>query len=398
MEMELREGIAKLIAVPSGKRDVLVWDTKAPGVFLRKFKGGRAMWGVRYHIGGKTRQMTLYDAGEKGTLAKARSQAADVRAKARLGTDVLGDRQAQVAAAARTVTLGKLIELYIADRRESWRPSYRYEVERYLSKSWWGLADIPVEAVARKDIVKVVDEIAAASGKVSADRARTALSGLYSWAIDRGHVDASPVLHIKSRAGDIRRERTLTAEELRIVWAASDEVSPDYGRIVRLLILTGQRRDEIGFLHWAEVQNGDGMRLEIPGSRTKNKRPHIVPLSAEAIAELPPKSNHRTTLFGSQDLGFHGWSREKHELDKAIARKMPGFKPWHVHDLRRTFVTMVAELGIAPPHIIEVIVNHVSGAKAGVAGTYNKALHLEERRRALDAWGKYVAEKIAPRN
>jgi hypothetical protein len=119
MEMELREGIAKLITVPKGRRDVLVWDTTTPGFFLRKFSSGRAMWGVRYHVGTKQRRVHLYDATGRGTLAKARSEAADVRAKARLGTDILAERRAAVEATARTITLGKIAERYLADRKDA---------------------------------------------------------------------------------------------------------------------------------------------------------------------------------------------------------------------------------------------------------------------------------------
>src|SRR5215475_3244517 len=110
MEMELREGIAKLISVPKDCRDVLVWDTKTPGFFLRKFASGRAMWGVRYHVGAKQRRVHLYDAAVRGTLTKARNEAADVRAKARLGTDVVLERAAAAEASAKTITLGKLAQ------------------------------------------------------------------------------------------------------------------------------------------------------------------------------------------------------------------------------------------------------------------------------------------------
>lgn len=409
MEMELREGIAKLISVPKGQRDVLVWDSKTPGFFLRKFASGRAMWGVRYHVAGKQRRVHLYDAAVRGTLAKARNEAADVRAKARLGADVVADRAAAAQASATTVTLGKLAERYLADRKgarrpngePAWRPRYYLEVERHLTKDWRPLAATAIKAVGRLDIVRVVDDIAGSQGRVAADRARTALSGLFAWAIDRGYADATPVTHIKPRAENGARERTLTKDELREVWLAADGVGGDYGSIVKLLILTGQRRDEIGHLAWTEI-DAARTRIELPPQRTKNHRPHIIPLSAEALAALPPKPDtDRVMVFGRIGTGFSGWSKAKGELDAAIAaarqeRRVNGtMEPWRIHDLRRTFVTMVAELGFAPPHVIEAIVNHVSGAKAGVAGTYNKAVYSEERRQTLDAWGRYVDELIA---
>jgi integrase len=403
MEMELREGIAKLIAVPKGRRDVLVWDTKTPGFFLRKFASGRAMWGVRYHVGAKQRRVHLYDAAVRGTLTKARSEAADVRAKARLGTDVVVERRAAVESTSQTIILGILVERYLADRRDAWRPRYFLEVERHLTKDWQPLAGTAIDAIARQNIIKVIDDVAAGQGRVAADRARSALSGLYTWAIDRGYLDATPVIHIKPRAINGARDRTLTAAELKEVWLAADGLGGDYGRIVKLLILTGQRREEIGSLAWTEIHaNGDGMRIELPGERTKNHRPHIIPLSDEAAAALPrrPNTPDRIMVYGRLGTGFSGWSKAKAELDEAIAgarhsrRVKTNMVPWRLHDLRRTFVTMVGELGLAPPHVIEAIVNHVSGAKAGVAGTYNKALYLDERRQALAAWGRYVEELV----
>src|SRR5215813_7201824 len=176
------------------------------GFFLRKFASGRAMWGVRYHVGGKQRRVHLYDAAVRGKLAKARNEAADVRAKARLGTDVVAERTAAAEAMAKTITLGKVVERYLADRRDAkrkngepaWRPRYLLEVQRHLTKDWAPLVGTAIKAVTRQD--NVIDDIAASQGRVAADRARTALSGLFAWAIDRGYADASPVIHIKPRA------------------------------------------------------------------------------------------------------------------------------------------------------------------------------------------------------
>src|SRR5262245_25389286 len=412
MEMELREGIAKLISIPKGCRDVLVWDTKTqtPGFFLRKFASGRAMWGVRYHVGGRQRRVHLYDAAVRGTLAKARNEAADVRAKARLGTDVVAQRTAAAAASAKTITLGKLAERYLEDRRRTkrpngepaWRPRYYLEVHRHLTKDWKPLAATAIKTIGRQDIVNVIDDIAARQGRVAADRARTALSGLYAWAIDGGYCEATPLLHIRRRAETGARERTLTKDELREVWFAADAVGGDYARIVKLLILTGQRRDEIGNLAWAEVyEDGDGIRIDLPDKRTKNHRPHIVPLSAEARQVLPSRPDtDRMMVFGRIGTGFSGWSKARAELDEAIAaarrdrRVREVMVPWRCHDLRRTFVTIVSEMRFALPHVVEAIINHLNGTKGGVAGIYNKALYLEERTQALAAWGRFVRELV----
>ena len=227
----------------------------------------------------------------------------------------------------------------------------------------------------------------------------SALSGLFAWAIERGYVTGTPVLHIKRRAGTVSRERTLSPAELREVWRAATTVGGDYERIIKLLILTGQRKTEIGRLDWVEINEGGalGKRIDLPGERTKNHQPHMVPLAEQAMGCLPAKRNSTTMLFGRFDKGFSGWSKAKKELDMAILdarraadRKAKPMSHWVIHDLRRTFVTLIGDTGIAQPHVVEAIVNHVSGTKAGVAGVYNKALYWEERRKALDAWGRYV--------
>ena len=135
----------------------------------------------------------------------------------------------------------------------------------------------------------------------------------------------NPVAGIKARAEASSRERVLIEAELRAVWHACGD--DDYGRIVKLLILTGQRKTEIGDLTWNEINETD-RQIELPGSRTKNKRPHVVPLSKLAWAALPQKREGREHLFGRRGTGFSGWSKAKRELDSRIAaaRKVAGVK------------------------------------------------------------------------
>jgi integrase len=195
----------------------------------------------------------------------------------------------------------------------------------------------------------------------------------------------------------------LSEAELAEVWHAAGE--NDHGRIVRLLILTGQRRGEIADLQWAEINE---RQIELPPQRTKNGLAHLVPISSEAAAVLAaaPRWQDREHVFGSGALrGFQGWSKAKAELDERIAegRKKAGstepMPHWTLHDIRRSFVTHMGERGFADPHVIEAIVNHVSGAKGGVAGIYNKAQYLDDdtsgrpgRRTALKMWGAHVAK------
>jgi integrase len=257
-------------------------------------------------------------------------------------------------------------------------------------------------AITRLEVVGIVDAIAIRQGLVAADRARIALSGFYAWSVERSFCHHNPTLNISPRAQISARDRVLTEAELVEVWSACND--NDHGRIVRLLILTGQRRQEIGDLMWTEL-NFEERQIELPAARVKNGKAHLVPLSDQALTTLADVEHRegRDFIFGRGEGGFSGWSKAKAELDARIAaaRKAAVVKrpmlPWVLHDLRRSFVTHINENKIAPPHVVEAIVNHISGHLAGVAGTYNKALYLEERRSALKTWGQHFATLIQRR-
>jgi integrase len=182
------------------------------------------------------------------------------------------------------------------------------------------------------------------------------------------------------------------------VWAALG--ADQFGDILRLLILTGQRREEIGGLRWSEVDFERALIVLQP-ARTKNKRLHEIPLSpqARAILERQPK-RRRELIFGRGEGGFSGWSVGKARLDRHLlaTRQEAGAKPmpdWRLHDLRRTAATGMADLGVLP-HIVEAVLNHVSGHRTGVAGIYNRARYETEMRDALERWADHVARITAP--
>jgi len=172
-------------------------------------------------------------------------------------------------------------------------------------------------------------------------------------------------------AVEVSREHVVTDEELAAIWRACRD--DDYGRIVRLLILTGQRRDEVGDMKWTELDL-DRRIWAIPRERTKNGLTHEVPLSDVALEILQsiPRRDGRDFVFGEGRGGFSGWSKSKTRLDARIAKAGAVMRPWRLHDLRRTVATHIAEMGTLP-HVVEAILNHVSGHKAGVAGIYNRA-------------------------
>jgi integrase len=235
---------------------------------------------------------------------------------------------------------------------------------------------------------------------VTADRARVALSGFFGWAVELGLMDQNPTNDLKTQALTKSRERTLTEAELLEVWRACEGMG-EFGSIVKLLILTGQRRAEIGDLAWSEVDL-DKHLVELPPRRVKNNRHHLVPLAkqAYAIIEKIPRNDGRDLMFGRGAGGFAGWSKSKRELDVKVtaARKFAGIsRPmagWVLHDLRRCFVTHVSERNFGQPHAIEAVVNHLGAAKSGIAGVYNKASYLTEKREILQRWADHLVRLV----
>jgi integrase len=232
---------------------------------------------------------------------------------------------------------------------------------------------------------------------------------MFAWAMKQGLAEENPAVAVARVVEPKARERTLTGEELRAIWEAT-EGPGDVNAIVRLLMLTGQRREEVAAMTWDEVDEAKAL-WSIPGERTKNHRPHDVPLSGQAlgIIQAVPHRAGRALLFGERKGGFSGWSKGKERLDQRIAlgrAKAAGIeepntkalsrfalKPWRLHDLRRTVVTGMAEIGVQP-HVIEAVVNHISGHKAGVAGVYNRATYANEKRQALDRWAEWLAATV----
>jgi integrase len=205
-----------------------------------------------------------------------------------------------------------------------------------------------------------------------------------NWCAGEGFIDANPAV-FTNKNPEQERDRVLSNAELRKIWHALPE--GDFGDIIKLLALTGQRRDEIGQLRWDEVDL-DRAVITLPGLRTKNGRQHMIPLAAKAMGILTARWERRdpdrALVFGIGQRGFSGWADCKRRLDDEI--KLP---PWVIHDLRRTVSTGMNEIGV-PPWVVELVLNHVSGHRGGVSGTYNKALLAAEKANALARWDEHL--------
>ena len=370
-----------------GKTERIVFDEDIKGFGLRLREGGSRTWIYQYRIGSKQRRMVLGSA-KSVPLGVARENAGRLEARVKLGGDPAMDKEAARRSA--DGTFGVLVEQYMASRRSKWRPNTEREVTRHLMKYAKSLHRFPIAAVSQKNVADLLDNLA---GDATRNRVRANLSTFFSWAIKKGiDLPKGNIASYTEKHKENSRTRVLSDEELRAIWGACRDNA--FGAIVKLLLLTGQRKSEIGFLRWDEVRDE---QILLPGERTKNKRDHVVPLS-DAAKEILNKfrADGRTHVFGRYDTGFGGWNTAKRELDARLTGAGNVLPYWTLHDLRRTVATGMAELGVQP-HIVEAVLNHVSGHKGGVAGIYNRATYDKEKREALNLWAEHVTALVEGR-
>ena len=358
------------------------------------------------------------------TLPQARELAAAINRRRARGEDVIADIKAQAARAdaaatlAATNTFGAAAREFFADHRtrhgerpRGWRRNARLIGLHYppetdepevipgsLAATW---ADKPITSIDSHDIYTAVDDarrhgipgLARHNAGISAARGRkmhAALSVLFGYLLQHRKVAINPCAGVWRPAPPNARERTLTEPEIKIFWRAADEAPVPYNAIFQVLLLTGCRLNEVSGMCRSELS--DGGTWTIPSARTKNYRPHILALPSLAREIIMGVLGDNEYVFAGAISGraVSAFSEAKSALDK----NMPGVAPWRLHDLRRTAATGMAELGIAP-HIVEAVLNHVSGARAGVAGIYNRALYAEEKKTALVRWATHIAGLVA---
>ncbi len=230
----------------------------------------------------------------------------------------------------------------------------------------------------------------ARAGKLSI-ASRTAAYGraCYQWAIKRGTLSANPFAALPAIGAKPKRERVLTDDELSAIWRAASSMSPPFKPIVMLLVLTGQRRDEVTGMRWDELNN-DLTTWTIAANRAKNGVPHRVPLAepAREILRALPRTGELVMPGDRPPTSFSGWSKAKARLDNRS-----GVSEWVVHDLRRTMATGLQRLGVRL-EVTEAVLNHIAGSRAGIVGIYQRYDWANEKRAALDAWAAHVLSLV----
>jgi integrase len=408
--MKLTERKIETLSVDRGRKDRLVFDDAQRGLAVRVTASGGRTYLCQYTLNRQKWRVPLGSCSAL-SLSKARQAAAAVMGDVAKGRNPAAERKEAVAAERAKRVRGRLTltvlfqdwaRLHLIHRR----PRYAAEAVRALRHGFAKHLDRPAEDLDRAAVVHALDTLSRrhkekGKGKSSirhgtAIAGRTAAYGraCFAWAMKRGTVPSNPFAELPMPSSTTKRERVLSDEEAGAIWRAAGEAPLPYGAIVRLLMLTGQRREEVAGMTWAELSQ-DLATWTIPATRTKNGIPHLVPLSQparELLHALSPRdvqgAHQRVkmalVLPGERGTPFSGWSKAKSALDTAS-----GVSDWWLHDLRRTLATGLQRLGVRL-EVTEAVLNHLSGSRAGVVGIYQRHDWAEEKRAALDAWSAHL--------
>lgn len=386
----LTDANVRTLPASSPSRETFYWDASTPGFGLRIRESGSRSLVAQYKIGTVHRRIRIGAVGKVHVKA-ARKTAMDYFEQVGKGDDPAATKTAKKAAAAHSFrsAVDEFLKHYRVHgwKKNGVRERTLTETERYLLKHAKTLHPLAVRGVTRQHISEMLAKIAGQRGGVTANRARSAVSTFFQWAVAEGLCDENPVAGTVKR-GERKRDRVLSDAELAAIWINAP--AGDYGRMLCLLMITGCRLNEIAKLRWVEVDT-EARTLTLPGARTKSDTKHKVWLTDAALALLPAKSDDRQFVFGRKDTGFKGFTRPKEALDAKL-----GIPHWTPHAFRHTIETELNERFGIQPHVTNALLGHVSGAgKTGSQGTYNHAVYFDERKKALDIWSTHVLTAVA---
>jgi integrase len=367
-------------------RDTIWWDDDLKGLGLKITPAGRRTFLVQYRPAGDRRNPRKYTIGEYGSVTpyQARVEAQRVLAERAAGRDPQAEKR-ESKRRLHSDQVANLIAEFI--RRHVSQNRTARETIRILHREVlpiWGTWTI--HEVRSRDVITLLDRVRERGAPVMANRVLATVRKFFNWCIGRGVLERSPCANIGVPTREQSRHRVLVDDELGSVVIGARKIDFPFGSIVEFLALTGQRRDEASRMAWHHLDL-DRHLWVIPPEHSKNGKPHMVHLSNEAICvlrEIPRTGALVFSLDGERP--FQGYSKAKRRLDHAS--QVSG---WTLHDLRRTVVSGMARLGVAP-HVADKILNHQSGTISGVAAVYQRHEFLAERKEALCRWGQHVAK------
>ncbi|MGE0023215.1 MAG: tyrosine-type recombinase/integrase [Hyphomicrobium sp.] len=356
-------------------------DGSIPGFGVRVTSNGVKSFYLAYRHHGKSRRLNL---GRYPTtkLQKARAKAFAALSEIEEGRDPSGE-------SSKAEDFGSALDAFVGGYCKRYnRPSTAAETERLLRVYFlpiWQRRSI--ETITKADVAAALEPVMKRGSQMAARHAFAAVRKMFNWMVEQGAIETSPCVGMKAPAKAGSRDRVLSDGELKAIWNNATTIGYPFGPIVQILMLTAQRRGEVAAMMWADVDTEKGI-WTIPGDRTKNGKTHAVPLCPSVLTVLAEVTCTSSPFVfparGKPEQPYSGYSKGKRELDAAA-----DLHDWTLHDIRRTAATGMARLGIAP-HVVERVLNHVSGTFAGVAGIYNRFRYEDEMRGALLAWERQV--------
>ncbi|MEI4480961.1 MULTISPECIES: tyrosine-type recombinase/integrase [unclassified Phyllobacterium] len=365
-------------------------DDMVRGLSLRVSPNGTKTWNVVYtRESDSSKQRVKLGRFPTMTLEKARTGALKMVTAVSEGHDPSEEKRARRDAMTVKELGGLYIDKYAKRNKKTWAEDERLlKVEVYPE-----IGQMKALAVKRRDILNIIEAKAEAGHLAQSTQILAVVRKMFNWAVDGDYISTSPAIGVKPRGKAVKRDRVLSDGEVRAIWKALPDasLSSQTADIFRLLFLTGQRSGEVCGITRNEIDT-DRALWSIPKERTKNGLAHIVPLSPAALAIVEQALDLANDDEEDNRPLFTriGDPIESNAIAKAARLKMQIVdRPWTPHDIRRTVATGMAGLGVAP-HIVEAVLNHISGFRAGVAGVYNRNQYEREKRRALDVWAEHV--------
>jgi integrase len=390
-------------------------DALLPGLYFIVQTSGAKSWAVRYRANGRPKKHTI------GSYPKIKLGDARELARAALRSAAEGNDPAAAKVEARRLAetgldradlVGVVFEEFDKRHLSKLRPSTAKEIrrlfERRILPKW---RKRRMSEVSKRDVLAILDSMVASGAPISANRCLAAMTNFFNWSVARDILPIAPTHGVKKPTVQRSRSRVLTDDELRLAWLAAADIGWPFGQIVRLLILTGARREEVAAMPESELDISRQL-WTLAANRAKNHLEHEVHLSSRALAVLrtsPRVRNRRGFVFSTNgQTAPSGFSRAKERIDAAMLKRAKAeakargddpakvkIPPWTFHDLRRTMASGMARLGIALP-VIERCLNHVSGTFSGVVGIYQRHSFSDEQRAAFDVWSRHVRSLTRP--
>lgn len=391
-------------AAHPGEKDKLLWDDRVRGFGLKVTPSGSKVYVYQYRLGGRGAKVRRYTIGRHGNITPdgARREAERLALMTSQGLD---PQQMKVSKARQSIDLafkqyaGRFVQECLKVR---WKSSYAGGEAHLRLYATPVLGNKPLPEIDRADIRAVLKPV---RHKVAtASYLFSVLRRLFRWAVSEGDLESSPLDGMEPPPLPAKRERFLSDPELALVWRASEKLGYPFGPLMRLLILTGARREEVAGLDWSELDQKAAL-WALPSERAKNSTAASCPLSDIAIAELDMLARRSRQdgkwprgglLFSTTgETSVSGYSRAKARLDREVAslsaelnETLP-IEPWCLHDFRRTLATGMQRLGVRF-EVTEAILNHVGSSRSGVAGIYQRHDWGPEKKAALSAWSDHL--------